>query len=218
MRKTIAEHKSILQKCNDDVQTSVGLTKKQNEENQEQHDQNRVLSRMFNKINKVYNRDLNGNSQLIRAVTKLEAIGYGYQRTFTGLARRVMAKTAASKSKSLIKRDSNGLEEFVSDQKAVGAFKSPSMGNLGSSKNRRKRRTKSKRKTRTSSKNRIKSENKFVMPNEAERVGRAQTSQVDKLMADWEGEYYNMMGQKFKSKTKGKKVTKKKRAASSKKS
>ena len=56
------------------------------------------------------------------------------------------------------------------------------------------------------------------MPNEAERVGRAQTSQVDKLMADWEGEYYNMMGQKFKSKTKGKKVTKKKRAASSKKS
>lgn len=217
MRKAIAEHKSILQRCNDEVQASVDLTKQQNQQNQEQHDQNRVFSRIHSKLEKRYAKDFNGNNQLIRAVTKLEAIGYGYQKTFSGIARDGRLKrTTSAKSKSLIKRDSNGLEGFESNQKNAGVFKSPSVGNLGANRTKRKGTLRTKRKTRTASKNRITSGNNFVMPNDAERIGRGQTTKVDKLMADWEGEYYNMMGNKYRTKSKPKRVAKKKKAGSSK--
>ena len=82
IRQNIANLKAILQGSNNDVQASVNKTKDQNDINQEQFDQNKIMARFKNKIIKRFSKHSKNNNNYVKAINKLENIAYGYRKTF----------------------------------------------------------------------------------------------------------------------------------------
>lgn len=73
-----------LQRHNDQVQASVDKTKSQNNANQEQFDQNKILQRFKNKVGKRFSKNSKNNGKFVNLINRLETIGFGYRKTYKG--------------------------------------------------------------------------------------------------------------------------------------
>jgi hypothetical protein len=122
-----------------------------------------------------------------------------------------------TKSKSVGRKDSQGTSQIMINER-VGSMKSPSTGALGRkrTKKKTKKRAKSKAKsTRSASTRPITGNAKGYPFIDVQAAGGEQNEQVNKLMANWEQEYYHMMGGKYKPNT-SKRGTRKTKSRSSK--
>jgi len=184
------------------------------------------MSRFRNKVQKRFTKNKKDNNKFIGSVNRLETIGYGYRKTFKGNNKLKYPYTGKTeKSRSMIRKDSGGLDEITLNER-VGALKSPSMGNLGKKqkpktakarrgKSKTTRKGKTKRSTSTKAMSNNLMDNMDAINFDPETQDPEQQEEINKLLANWEHEYYHMMGNKMRPK-KSKSGTRKKKSASSK--
>lgn len=125
MREKIAARKNELKLLNDQFKATVEKTKKQNQENGYLHEQATLLQQLKKKISKKHSKLSTKHKQNKNVISKLESIGYGYQKSYsekpTGHLKRTVSiqPERKGKAKSLLKRaDSMAVDYKVTDDKA----------------------------------------------------------------------------------------------------
>jgi hypothetical protein len=114
-----------LQRLNDSFKSVVEKTKKQNDENHKLHDQNKLVNRLKNKIEKKAKKTTAEHKSNKNVISKLEQFGFGYQKTFkdkpVGNLKRKVSLNKKERAKSMIKtKDNLGINYAVIDKENVG--------------------------------------------------------------------------------------------------
>lgn len=139
MKQKIRALKEELQRLNDMFKSVVDKTKKQNDENHKIYDQNKLINRLKNKIQKKTKKTTAENKSNKNVLSKLEQFGFGYQKTFkdkpVGNLKRQVSLNKKERAKSMIKTKENvGIDYAVVDKENVG----PSMNNLRGPKSKKR--------------------------------------------------------------------------------